>query len=138
MVLPKEFAGEGLYINARAGIYAIVNPIGEIYIGQSINLEERIRQHKKYGGASTSLLKYSMFNYGRQNHKYFLVKGIDESADQATFREWEKFYIQKFARDGYKMLNGNNGGAGGKKGGFGSKGRKVLHQLNYDKYNQPL
>lgn len=138
MQLPKEFTGEGLYIQAKAGIYAIVNPVGEIYIGQSINLEERVRMHKKQAGYGTSLLKYSMFNYGRKNHKYFLVLELDESADQATLREWEKFYINKFTIEGYKMLNGNNGGAGGKKGGFGSKDRKVLYQMNYDKFNQPL
>lgn len=138
MELPKEFTGEGLYIHARAGIYAIVNPIGEIYIGQSIDLEERVRNHKKQAGYGTTLLKYSMFNHGRKNHKYFLVMELDEKADQATLREWERFYIQKYTNEGYKLLNGNNGGAGGKKGGFGSKGRKVLYQLNYDKFDQPL
>lgn len=138
MQLPKEFTGEGLYINAKAGIYAIVNPVGEIYIGQSIDLEERVRVYKKYGGASTKLLKYSMFNHGRKNHKYFLVLELDQSADQSIFREWERFYIQKFTNEGHKMLNANGGGAGGKKGGFGSRGNKILHQLNYDKYDQPL
>lgn len=138
MELPKEFTGNGLFVNVKAGIYAIVNPIGEIYIGQSIDLEERIRVHKKHGGAYTRLLKYSMFNHGRKNHKYFLVMELDSSAGQAIFREWERFYIQKYTNDGYKMLNANGGGAGGKKGGFGSTGRKILHQLSYDKYNQPL
>lgn len=138
MQLPKEFTGEGLYINAKAGIYAIVNPIGEIYIGQSIDLEERVRVHKKYGGANTKLLKFSMFNHGRKNHKYFLVMELDQSADQCVFREWEKFYIQKFINEGHKMLNTNNGGAGGKKGGFGSQDRKLLYRLNYDKFNQQL
>lgn len=138
MNMPKEFTGDGLYIHAKAGVYAIVNPIGEIYIGQSIDIEERVRVHKKYGGASTKLLKYSMFNHGRKNHKYFLVLELDQSVDQVVLHEWEKFYIQKFTNDGYKMLNANGGGAGGKKGGFGSKDRQLLYQLNYDKYNQPL
>lgn len=138
MQLPKEFTGDGLFVNVKAGIYAIVNPIGEIYIGQSIDLEQRIRNHKKQAGYGTALLKYSMFNHGRKNHKYYLVMELDQSVDQSVFREWEKFYIQKFTNEGRKMLNANNGGAGGKKGGFGSRGNKILHQLNYDKYNQPL
>lgn len=138
MNLPKEFTGDGQYVQARAGIYAIVNPIGEIYIGQSIDLEERIRVHKKLGGASTKLLKYSMFNYGRKNHKYYLVMELNQGIEQATLWEWEKFYIQKYINEGYKMLNTNSGGGGGKKGGFGSTGRKITHQLNYDKYDQPL
>lgn len=138
MKLPKEFTGDGLYIHAKAGVYAIVNPVGEIYIGQSIDLEERVRKHKKEGGRNTSLLKYSMFNHGRKNHKYFLVMELGQPVDQAALWEWEKFYIQKFTDEGYRMLNANKGGVGGKKGGFGSRGNKILHQLNYDKYNQPL
>lgn len=138
MKLPKELTGDGLYVNAKAGVYAIVNPAGEIYIGQSINIPDRIRDHKKFGGRSTKLLKYSMFNHGRKNHKYYLVLELEENASQEVLQEWEKFYIQKFTDEGYKMLNGNNGGSGGKKGSFGSTGRKITHQLNYDRYNQPL
>jgi group I intron endonuclease len=138
MNMPKEFTGDGLYIHVKAGVYAIVNPVGEIYIGQSIDLEERVRRHKKFGGSGTKLLKYSMFNHGRKNHKYYLVMELPQPVDQTTLWEWEKFYIHKFSEAGYKMLNANNGGAGGKKGGFGSRGNKILHQLNYDKYNQPL
>lgn len=138
MELPKEFTGEGLYLTARVGIYAIVNPIGEIYIGQSIDLEERVRKHKKEAGGRHPLLAKSMVRHGRKNHRYYLVMELNQDVDQATLWEWEKFYIQKYINEGYKMLNANGGGVGGKKGGFGSKDRKVLYQLNYDKYNQPL
>src|SRR6478735_609009 len=138
MNMPKEFTRDGLYIDAKTGVYAIVNPIGEIYIGQSIDLEERVRVHKKYGGAHTKLLKYSMFNHGRKNHKYYLVMELIQPVDQSVLQEWERFYINKFTNEGYKLLNANKGGAGGKKGSFGSRGNKILHQLNYDKYNQPL
>lgn len=135
--LPKEFTGDGLYIRAKAGIYAIVNPVGEIYIGQSTELEERVRKHKKTGGCS-GLLKWSMFKYGRKNHKYFLVKELDENAARSAFLEWEKFYIKKYKELGYVLLNANGGGNGGTKGGPGSKDRKLLYQLDYDKYKQPL
>ena len=138
MELPKEFTGEGLYINAKAGIYAIINPIGEIYIGQSTDLEERIRKHKKEAGGRHPLLAKSMVRHGRKNHHYYLVMELDQTVDQTTLWEWEKFYIHKFANDGYKMLNANGGGVGGKKGGFGSTGRRITHQVDYDKYNQPL
>lgn len=138
MQLPKEFTGEGLFVNVKAGIYAIVNPIGEIYIGQSIDLEERVRKHKKEAGGRHPLLAKSMVRHGRKNHRYYLVMELAQDVDQATFCEWEKFYIQKFTNDGYNMLNANRGGAGGKKGGCGSRGRKLLYQLNYDKFNQPL
>lgn len=138
MQLPKEFTGEGLYINAKAGIYAIVNPVGEIYIGQSIDLQERVRKHKKEAGGRQPLLAKSMVRHGRKNHRYYLVMELEQGVNQATLWEWEKYYIHKFTNNGYKMLNANSGGIGGKKGGFGSKDRKLLYQLNYDKFNQPL
>lgn len=138
MKLPKEFTGDGIYINAKAGIYAIVNPIGEIYIGQSYDLEERVRKHKKEAGGRHPLLAKSMVRHGRKNHRYYLVLQLDKYVDQSILWEREKFYIQKFANDGYKMLNANMGGIGGKKGGFGSTGRRITHQVNYDKYNQSL
>jgi group I intron endonuclease len=138
MELPKEFTGDGLYVHAEAGIYAIVNPIGEIYIGQSIDLEERIRQHKKLAGGRHPLLASSMVRHGRKNHRYYLVMEMKEEVDQKILTEWEKFYIKKLSDEGYKLLNCNAGGVGGKKGSFGSTGRKITHQLNYDKYQQPL
>jgi len=138
MELPKEFTGDGQYIHVKVGVYAIVNPVGEIYIGQSIDLEERVRRHKKFGGSGTKLLKYSMFNHGRKNHKYYLVMELIQPVDQSVLQEWERFYINKFTNEGYKLLNANKCGAGGKKGSFGSRGNKILHKLNYDKYNQPL
>jgi hypothetical protein len=41
--IPDYFTGEGKYIKPKCGIYAVVNPLGEIYIGQSENIPQRVR-----------------------------------------------------------------------------------------------
>jgi group I intron endonuclease len=138
MEQPKEFTGDGLYVHAKAGIYAIVNPIGEIYIGQSIDLEERVRMHKKQAGGKHPLLAKSMVRHGRNNHRYYLVMGMEEGVTQDVLKEWERFFIKKYSDDGHALLNCNKGGTGGKKGSIGSTFRRLTHRLDFDKFDQPL
>lgn len=129
--LPKEFTGEGVYINAYAGIYAIVNPVGEIYIGYSKQLRDRIKEHKKWVQPKLRLLSKSMFSHGRKNHKFYLVKEIDENESIYVFKEMEKFFIEKFKSEGYILLNCNAGGGGGEKGSQPIK-RDILYPLIYE------
>jgi hypothetical protein len=114
--IPKDFIGEGVYVNAEAGIYAIVNPVGEIYIGYSKQLRERIKQHKKWVKPGMTSLARSMFKHGRKSHKFYLIKELDESDSIDVFKQLEIFYIDKYTKEGYPMLNSNAGGSGGIKG----------------------
>lgn len=129
--IPKEFIGEGVYVDAYAGIYAIVNPIGEIYIGYSKQLRDRIKEHKKWVQPKLRLLAKSMFRHGRKNHKFYLVREIDENADISYFKEMEKVYIEKYKEEGYTLLNCNGGGGGGTKGSQPIK-RGDLYPLLYE------
>ena len=75
------------------GIYKITNPKGKIYIGQSINIEERLYQYK-------CLSKYSLgkkiFNsiqkYGWENHTHEVI--TECSVEDLDTKEiyWGKFY----------------------------------------------
>lgn len=114
--LPAEFTGEGVYINAYAGIYAIVNPIGEFYIGYSKQLRDRVKKHKSWVAPELTLLAKSMFKHGRKNHKFYLVKELDENDNIEVFKEMERHFILKYKGAGYTLLNGNSGGGGGEKG----------------------
>lgn len=136
MELPKDFTGEGVYVDARAGIYAIVNPIGEIYIGYSKQLRERIKQHKKWVGSQSGLFAKSMFKHGRKNHKFYLVKEIDENESVEIFREMEVFFIEKYKEQGYTLLNCNGGGSGGEKGSQPIK-RAILYPFLYENSWRP-
>ena len=116
MKLPEDFTGEGIYINTYAGIYAIVNPVGEIYIGYSKQLRDRIKKHKTWVAPELTLLAKSMFKHGRKNHKFYLVKELDENDNIEVFKEMERHFILKYKEAGYTLLNSNGGGGGGEKG----------------------
>jgi len=136
MRLPDEFTGEGVYIDAYAGIYAIVNPDGEIYIGYSKELKDRIKKHKKWVAPSLKLLAKSMFKHGRKNHKFYLVKEMDENDSVDVFKAMEKHFIEKYKQQGYVLLNCNSGGGGGEKGVSRIK-RGDLYPLQYENSWRP-
>ena len=50
------------------GIYKITNPKGEVYIGQSIDIERRLKQYKYCRKGQRKLYKSISF-YGYENHK---------------------------------------------------------------------
>lgn len=130
MNLPEEFTGRGEYINVKAGVYAVVNPDGEIYIGQSKDLPERIRVHKKKAGGHSGNLRYSMLKHGRSNHRYYLVEELNENSALPMFWEREKFHIKRLASLGFTLINCNTGGSGGQtKGKHYSKGNSILHPM---------
>ncbi len=129
IVLPAWFIGNGVYASAEAGIYAIVNPVGEIYVGQSKDLLARIRDHKKRAGARTKNLKLSMFRYGRNSHKYYLLKELDKNDKVENFWEWEKLCIKRLKDEGFVLMNANEGGTGAIKGNPYNKGRNILFPL---------
>lgn len=135
--LPEEFTGEGIYINAYAGIYAIINPIGEIYIGYSKQLRERVKQHKKWVSPKLSLLTRSMFKHGRKNHKFYLVKEIDENDSIEIFKEMEKHFVEKYKQEGYVLLNSNAGGGGGEKGKQHIKTAELYPLIYKDSWRKP-
>lgn len=84
------------------GIYKITNPNGKIYIGSSINLDNRINFHKKYfNGSSCLLLKQSLEKYGPENHQFDI---IEEVTDISILYSRERYYIEMF--DSFK--NGLN------------------------------
>jgi len=56
------------------GIYKITNPIGESYIGQSVDIENRWKQYRKYFAESQPKLKMSFFKYGIDNHRFEILK----------------------------------------------------------------
>lgn len=82
----------------RCGIYAIKNKINsKLYIGKSINIYERIRQHinklNKQSKDSNCHLNRSWLKYGRDNFEYYILEDVDRNDD--LLREKELFWIIK-------------------------------------------
>jgi group I intron endonuclease len=56
------------------GIYKITNPVGQIYIGQSIDIKKRWCQYKSNLGKNQRMLNYSFRKYGYNNHIFVILE----------------------------------------------------------------
>jgi group I intron endonuclease len=77
----------------NVGIYKIINPNGNIYIGQSIDLNRRIGSYKKMSNCNAQLKLYNSFlKYGVINHIFEIIENC--SIDELNNREryWQEFY----------------------------------------------
>lgn len=77
------------------GIYKITSPENEIYVGQSINIDKRIKQHKK-GSCSNKKLTESIKKYGWENHKVEIIVECDPEELNSKESEWIKFYKENY------------------------------------------
>jgi group I intron endonuclease len=77
------------------GIYKIISPSGKIYIGQSIEIENRWKYYKKIHYKKTKLYK-SFQKYGYINHKFEIIEEC--SLELLNEREifWKKYYLEQF------------------------------------------
>jgi group I intron endonuclease len=57
----------------RAGIYKITSPIGAIYIGQSVNIDLRIKRYKRLDCRKQIKLYQSFITYGFESHKIEII-----------------------------------------------------------------
>ena len=108
-------------INPIIGIYKIINKInGKVYIGQSWNVERRIKEHKykAFNGNLHDFNSYfsrSLRHYGIENFEIDILKSFRSNVSQTTLDKWEISYIK------YYSSNNRNKGYNAKSGG--SRGR---------------
>ena len=93
------------------GIYKIVNKINnKVYIGQSININKRIKEHFwkaqcEKDVSYNSVLHSAIRKYGKENFEWEII----EECDIEEIDEKEKYYIQFYnslAPKGYNILEG--------------------------------
>jgi len=75
------------------GIYKITNPLNEVYIGQSVDIDIRIYNHSKR--SSNKLLRESIEKHGWSNHKIEILCECEESELNQKETEYIKAYIIK-------------------------------------------
>jgi group I intron endonuclease len=93
------------------GIYKIINPKGKIYIGQSINIEDRCLQYKYLSKYSLGRkIRNSIKKYGWENHTHEIVEEclIEQLDEKEIF--WGGYYNSL----GESGLNLKLGGSRGK------------------------
>lgn len=81
------------------GIYKITNPIGQIYIGQSKDIEKRFKQHKNE--FMMTKLKFSFLSYGYENHSFEVV----EECEKSELNNRERYWQEHFKTIGFCGLN---------------------------------
>ena len=96
------------------GIYKIQNLInGLLYIGQSINIEERIKKHR-YSKDNTYLHR-AIQKYGWKNFSTEIIEQCDSKELNEKQIYWIEYY-DSITPNGYNMIPGGSNGAGLAKG----------------------
>ena len=94
------------------GIYKIISPSGKIYIGQSVDINRRIKSYK-YGNCKEQPYLYnSILKYGWCSFDFFILEVCNEN----ELNDKEKYYIDKYntfnTKHGMNLRDG--GGSHGK------------------------
>lgn len=74
------------------GIYKITSPSGRIYIGQSVHIERRIKEHKSYKGKLQNRLYNSLKKYESENHTFDIIEECSVCMLNERERYWQDHY----------------------------------------------
>lgn len=130
------------------GIYKITSPNEKVYIGQSINIEKRFKEHKNSINKKQTKLYKSFQKYGFINHKFDIIENcLIEQLNEREFY-WKQYYLD-LVNNNWKLvlfheLHDEGGGPKSdetkykiglanskpKPKGFGSKISKSIGQYN--------
>ena len=83
------------------GIYKITSPSGKIYIGQSIDIERRLRCYKRLNAKKQPRLYNSFIKYGYESH---IVEVVLECLEE-ELNDKERYYQDLFQCAGKNGLN---------------------------------
>lgn len=102
------------------GIYIITNNInGMSYIGKSVCIEERFREHRRHHKSNIRLSR-SIDKYGLENFSFMVL----EECSREELSDKEKYWIDSYDDDMlYNFASGGNGG-------------DTITKLPKDKYNE--
>lgn len=95
------------------GIYKITNPIGDIYIGQSRNINRRKKEHEKDKRGAHLPLKSSINKYTWVNHIFEIIHELPRDVTQEVLDNYEILYIDLYRSCNINVLNVREGGSFG-------------------------
>ena len=120
------------------GIYKVTNNLNQkIYIGKSVDIQERWNTHKResqtpqslwdknYRGVNTAF-HAALRKYGIDNFTYEVIEECDETLLNERERYWISFYNSTDKNIGYNMTIGGDGYSGGS--GEDAPGSKLTQQ----------
>ena len=74
------------------GIYKITSPSGRVYIGQSVNIENRWAHYRSLGCQDMPKIYASLNKYGHEAHCFNVVEECDTSNLNERERHWQEHY----------------------------------------------
>jgi group I intron endonuclease len=77
----------------KIGIYKITSPSNKIYIGQSSNIDQRIKDYRKTIHCKGQVRLYnSLIKYGFENHSFEVIEYCQYNDLNKRERYWQDFY----------------------------------------------
>jgi group I intron endonuclease len=101
-------------INKTVGIYKITSPKNKIYIGQSWNIQNRLKAYSGCHCVGQKSLYNSIKKYGWENHFFEVIHELPEDIEQSIIDQYEILYYDFYKDLGFSMLNIKNPGSRGK------------------------
>lgn len=91
------------------GIYKITSPTGKIYVGQSVDIERRLKSYSKMRCKEQIRLYNSLVKYGFSEHIFEVVEECEVVDLNTRERHWQDFY-DVLSKDGLnsKLTNTND------------------------------
>lgn len=74
------------------GIYKITSPSQKVYIGQSINIQNRVRKYSKADCKNQTAIHRSILKYGWDSHVFEIVEECAFNELNKRERYWQEFY----------------------------------------------
>lgn len=111
-------------MNKITGIYKITSPKGKVYIGQSVNINNRFLEYKRMRCKKQRKLYNSLLKYGYENHTFEIINQCSEK----ELNNLELYYEELFNSCGKNGLNIRKAG--------GSRGRHTNESIELMKISQ--
>jgi len=75
------------------GIYKITSPSNRVYVGQSVNIEQRISKYKILNNCKNQIKLYNSFlKYGTNKHVFEIIEECNIELLNEKERYWQDFY----------------------------------------------
>jgi group I intron endonuclease len=92
------------------GIYKIISPTGKIYVGQSVDINQRWKRYLRSNCKNQIKLYNSFKKYKPQNHQFEILEECHESKLNEREVFWGKYY-DSLGENGLNLKLGNSPGS---------------------------
>lgn len=111
------------------GIYKIESPSGKVYIGQSWDVNRRLKQYKSLDCKTQTKIFNSLNFYSPEKHLFEIELELRDDISQASLDCWEEYYMDLYKSKGVELLNLSKAGSFGK---LSEESRKKMSENHAD------